>query len=431
VTATRRAPRWRTDFRYLWAGESASLLGTQILQLALPLTAITVLDAGAGQLGLLGAVTYLPFLILGLPAGLFVDRWRRRPVLIASSVGQMAGIGAVPVLAATGTLTFPLLLAAALIAGFFRVFFTIAYRSYLPAIVPAERLTYANTRLTASESTAQVAGPGLGGLLIQAVGAQYALVVDAASYLASALGNAAVRQRETVRPHDRTPMRAQIAQGFRATFRNPFLRAFAGEAASYNLFWQAVLTVLILFAVEELGMSAGTLGIVLSIGAVGALLGAVSTDWIAHRVGLGRTLIGAAVIGDVAPLAIPATPGGVWAPAILATAFFIQGVGVTGCNVHAMVIRQTVTPDRLRGRTNATYLFLALGVIPIGAVLGGWLGDAVGLRAALLVSTLGLLSTCLFLIFSPVRRVRTLTELIEASPDPDRVTDRRSVDSHV
>ncbi|MFI1994554.1 MFS transporter [Actinoplanes sp. NPDC020271] len=418
MPSTTAAARWRTDFRYIWSGETASLFGTQILQLAMPLTAITYLHATPGQLGVLGAVTYLPFLILGLPAGVFVDRWRRRPILVASNLGQMAGIGAVPVLAALGLLTFPLLLTAALVAGFFRVFFTIAYRSYLPVVVPTEQLTYANSRLTASESAAQIAGPGLGGLLIQAIGAQYALVADAVSYLASALSNAAVRRREPVKPRDPTPARTLIADGFRSTLKNPYLRAFAGEAASYNLFWQAVLTLLALFAVRDLGMTPGTLGIAISIGAVGALLGAVATERVANRVGLGRTLVAAVIIGDIAPIAVPFTPSGTWAPVVLAAAFFIQGIGITGCNVHTMVIRQTVTPDHLRGRTNATYLFLAYGIIPVGAVLGGWLGDTIGLRGALAVSTIGLFCTCLFIIFSPARRLRSLQQLVDATP-PD------------
>ncbi|WFE41145.1 MFS transporter [Micromonospora sp. WMMD998] len=413
---------WRRDFRFVWAGESASLVGTQVFQLAMPLTAVLTLDATPGQLGLLGAATFTPYVLLGLPAGVLVDRWQRRGVLILSSLGQAAAIGGIPLLAALGRLTFAWLLTMALLAGVARVFFNIAYRSYLPAIVPPEQLTGANSRLTASESVAEIGGPGLGGLLVQVIGAPFALLVDAVSYLASAAGFTAVRQREKSVPADPTPLRSQVAEGFRCIFTNPYLRAFLGEAASYNLCWQAVLTILALFAVRELDMSPGTLGLVMSIGAVGALLGAALTGRVAHRVGLARTLLAAAVIGDIAPLLLPVAQRGAWAAPLFAVAFFIQGFGITGCNVHSMTIRQTITPQRVLGRTNAAYLFVAMGVKPVGALLGGWLGTVAGPRATLVVGTLGLLSTSLFLILSPLRRVRTLSSLVpeERMPEPAR-----------
>lgn len=416
---TAELPLWRRDFRYMWAGESASLLGSQILQLALPLTAITVLNASAGQIGLLGAATYGPFLLFGLPAGMLIDRFRRRSILIFSNLGQMAAIGCIPLLAALGQLTLPRLMMAAFAAGFMRVFFMIAYRSYLPAIVPPEQLTGANARLTVSASAAEIGGPGLGGVLVQYLGGPYTLVVDAASYLASALGFTAVRQREKPVPRDPAPLRRQVADGFRFTFTSPYLRAFLGEAASYNLFWQVVQAILVLFAVRELEMSPSTLGLVLSGGAIGALLGAVSTKRIADRIGLGRTLIAAAVIGDLGPLLLPAAFKGSWAITLFAIAFFVQGFGATACNVHAISIRQIITPARLLGRTNAAYLFVALGVKPIGALIGGWLGDHIGLRGALLVGTLGLLSTSLFIIFSPIRGVRVLADLAAPEPNTD------------
>ncbi|GHH45236.1 MFS transporter [Streptomyces candidus] len=412
------AKGWRRDFRFLWAGETASLVGTQVFQLAMPLTAVLTLDASPGQLGMLGALTFAPYLVLGLPAGLLVDRWQRRGVLIISSLGQAVAIGAIPLLAALDRLTFSWLLVMACVAGTARVFFNIAYRSYLPAIVPPEHLTGANSRLTASESVAEVGGPGLGGVLVNAFGAPLALLADAISYLGSAIGIGAVRQREKPVEIDRTPLRSQISEGFRFTFANPYLRAFLGEAASYNICWQIVQTVLVLFAVRELGMSPGVLGFMLSIGAVGALLGASLTSRVADRAGLGRTLLVAAVIGDLAPLLLPTAQRGVWAAPLFAVAFFIQGVGITACNVHSMTLRQAITPLHLLGRTNAAYLFVALGVKPVGSLLGGWLGTQTSLRTALLIGTVGLLSTSLFLILSPLRRVRTLGDIMDEKREP-------------
>lgn len=406
------AKGWQRDFRFVWAGETVSLVGTQVYQLAMPLTAVLTLDATPGQLGVLGALTFAPYVLLGLPAGLLVDRWQRRGVLILSSLGQAFSIGAIPVLAALDRLTFDWLLATACAAGTARVFFNIAYRSYLPAVVPPEHLTKANSRLTASESVAEIGGPGLGGVLVQIVGAPFALLIDAVSYLASALGVLAVRRREKPVEVDRAPLRSQIGQGFRFTFTSPYLRATLGEAASYNICWQIVLTVLTLFAVRELDMSPGTLGLVLSIGALGALLGALTTGRLARRVGLGRALVAAAVIGDLAPLLLPAAQRGDWAAPLFTIAFFVQGFGITACNVHTMTIRQAITPEHLLGRTNAAYLFVALGVKPVGSLLGGWLGTQLGLRTALLVGTLGLLSTSLFLALSPLRKVRTLNSIL-------------------
>ncbi len=425
---TRR--RWR-DFRCLWAGESVSLLGSEVTRLALPLAAVVTLHASAGQLGLLGAAAYAPFLVFGLPAGLWVDRHRRRPVLIVADLGQLAAIGSVPLLAVLGALSVPALLIAAFAAGTFAVFFELAYRAYLPAIVPVEALTGANSRLTASESAAEIGGPGLGGVLAQVFGAPYALLLDAASFLFSAIGLASIRQREQPPVRDPAPLRAQVADGFTATFRDRYLRAFAGEAGSYNLCWQIVQTVLVLYAIRELHLDPGRLGLVLAIGAAGALLGALGTAATARRFGLGRTVIAAAVIGDAAPLALPFLQPGALAAPLLAAAFFVRGIGVTGCNVHVNAIRQTITPDRLLGRTNAAYRLLVYGAVPVGALLGGWLGSTFGLRTTLAVGTTGLLSTALFLIFSPVRHVRELSDRasLEAPRSSQPGADRSKTDA--
>lgn len=403
--------RWR-DFRYLWAGQSVSLVGSEVTWLALPLAAVVTLRASPAQIGLLGAASYAPYLVFGLPAGLLVDRFRRRTVLIIADLGQMIAIGSVPVMAALGVLSIPALLAAAFTAGTFAVFFELAYRAYLPAIIPVTALTAANSRLTASESAAELAGPGLGGLLAQVFGAPYALVLDSLSYLVSAAGLACIRQREPALARDPLPLRAQVTDGFAATFRDGYLRAFAGEAASYNLCWQIVQTVLVIFAVRELRLSQGILGLALAVGAGGALFGALGTSAAARKFGLGATVITAAIIGDASPLVLPFLQRGPLAAPLLGLAFFCRGIGVTGCNVHVNAIRQTVTPDRLLGRTNAAYRLVVFGVVPLGALLGGWLGSALGVRATLTIGTVCLLSTSLFLIFSPVRRVSELPDCL-------------------
>jgi MFS family permease len=407
----RARAQWR-DFRCLWAGQSVSLLGSEVTWLALPLTAVVTLHASAAQIGLLGAATYAPYLAFGLPGGLVVDRYRHRVVLIIADLGQLAAIGSVPLMAALGVLTMPAMLAAAFVAGSFAVFFELAYRAYLPAILPVAALTAANSRLTASESAAEMGGPGLGGLLAQAFGAPYALVLDSVSYLVSAIGLSRIRQREPKPERDPQPLRRQVAEGIAATFRDGYLRAFAGEAASYNLCWQVVQTVLVLYAIRDLRLSQGILGLALAVGAAGALLGALGTVPAARRLGLGTTVIMAAVIGDAAPLLLPFLRPGPFAAPLLGLAFFFRGIGVTGCNVHVNAIRQTITPERMLGRTNAAYRLLVSGVVPLGSLLGGFLGSTLGVHGTLAVGTVCLLSTSAFLVFSPVRRVRDLTDCL-------------------
>ena len=405
------------NFRLFWAGETVSLFGSQITVLALPLAAISVLDAGAFELGLLGMTSYLPFLILALPAGIVTDRCRRRPLMIAANLVQAAAIGLIPLLVVLGELTLDRLLAAAFAAGAGRVFFELAYRSYLPSLVPTGQLTAANARLSSSESLAEVGGPAAGGWLVSALGAPFALLVDAVSFVVSTvtLGRIDAAEPQPGRPaQPARGVRAELADSFRFTFASPYLRAFLGEAATYNLFWQIVQTLLTLYAVQTLGLSPAALGLVLAVGSAGALLGAVLAGPLASRIGLGRTVVAAAVVGDAAPLVLPFVGPGPAAAVVLGAAFFVRGIGITGCNVHVMAIRQTVTPHRLLGRTVAAYQLVGYGVIPIGALAGGVLGQHLGLRPTLLLAVVGLLSTCLWLIFSPVRRASSLTEIAES-----------------
>ncbi len=401
------------DFNVFWAGETVSLLGSEVTTLALPLTAIFELHASAGMVGLLMAARWSPYLVFALPAGVWIDRHRRRPVLVASDLGQCALLAAVPLLAWLRALTMPALLLIAFGVGSLAVFFEIAYRAYLPDLVARDQLTDANGRLSMSESIAEVGGPSFGGALVQLVSAPAAVLLDSLSFLASAAALSGIRAAESVPPRaDRGTVRRDILDGIRITLDNRLLRAFAGEAASYNFFWQMIQAVLALYVIRELGLSAGTFGLVLAIGSVGSVLGATTTKRVSTRLGLGITVIAAAVIGDLAPLALPAIHGsGSWAVAALAGAFFLRGIGVTGCNVHVDSIRQTITPQPLLGRANASYRLLVYGVLPLGALAGGALGEMVGLRVTLLVGAAGLLTTALWLILSPVRHLQDVGHL--------------------
>lgn len=424
----RRAParqqpgsiRHNADFLTYWGGQSVSLLGTQVTRLALPLTAVLLLRATPAQMGALGALEYAPFLLFTLVAGVHVDRSRRRPILIAADAGRAALLLAVPALALAGALRIELLYAVAFLVGVCTVWFYLANQAYIPALVPPERTVAANARLAASESAADMIGPGLGGLLVQALAAPLALLADALSYVVSVATLWRIRAVEPTppRPERRLPVRAEIGEGFRVTFGNPYLRALLGEAASYNLFWQVVQTVFLLYAVRALGMSPGALGLVLALGSAGAVLGALVTGRAARIVGVGRVIVASVALSDLAPLLLPLAPGAsrLSAP-LLALGLFATGAGTTACNVHTVSLRQRLVPAHLQGRMNACYRLVAYGSIAVGALLGGLLGERVGLRTTLLVGALGLLTSLIFVLASPVPRLETLPTAEPFAPD--------------
>jgi MFS-type transporter involved in bile tolerance (Atg22 family) len=291
------------------------------------------------------------------------------------------------------------------------VFFELAYQAYLPRLVEHEQLTEGNSKLMATFSLAEIGGPGLASGLVHMLTAPFAIVIDAVSFAVSAVGFLLIRRAEPTPPTPMagTTMRQEIREGFRETFRNRYLTAFAGEAATYNVFWSMINVVLVLYVVRELGRSAGTLGLLLSVGSVGALLGAVLTPRLSARFGVGPTIVATSVLGAVAPLLIPVAGGPtVGATIVLGVAFFLRGAGVTGCNVQVASVRQTVTPDYVLGRTNAVYRLLTHGFVPLGALIGGFLGDRIGLQPTLLIGAIGVSLSWLWLFFSPARTLREL-----------------------
>lgn len=400
-----------TDFLKLWTGETVSLFGSQVTTLALPLTAVIVLRATSMQVGFLYAAGFAPFLFITLFAGVWIDHHRRRPILLVTNVGRALLLSLIPLLAFVGQLHIEELYVIALLTGCFTVFFYLAFQALLPTLLQRNHLVEGNSKLSATQSMAELGGPGLAGLLVQMVTAPLAILTDALSFCIAAISLMLIRTPEPLPEASvnvRNPLR-EIGEGLRVTFRNRYLCAFAGEAATYNLFWQVILTVFILYAVRDLHLNAGIIGLLFAVGSAGALLGALLTGSVARRVGVGLTIIGAAALSDV-PLLVLAfitqsTPHGF---VILLVAFFLQGIGLTGCNVHVDSLRQAMIPDHLQGRANASYRLLVSGALPLGALLGGWLGERVGLQPTLIVGAVGLLSTSLWVVFSPVRRLHTL-----------------------
>jgi MFS family permease len=406
---------WRDpSFRRFWAGEAISLLGSQVTALALPLTAVLVLHAGPAEMAILGVLSFLPFLLVTLPAGVWVDRRRRRPLLLVANVGRALALLAIPVGAWLGLLSLPLLYAVSFAVGVLTVLFEVAYLAYVPQLVERDQLTDANARLQATSSAAQVGGPGLGGLLIAAVGAPVAILLDSASYLASALCLVGIRRPE---PEPDAAGRdadilGDIRTGLRVTFTNPVLRAFALTAASNNLAWQIIEVVLLIYATQVLGLDALAIGSLFSIGAVGAILGAFAAGRLAHRLGVGPTITTAMVLCGAGTLLIPlASPPPLLGAVTIAVALFISGFGNTISVIHVITVRQTITPDELLGRMNASYRTLTYGAIPIGALIGGLLGETIGLRGTMLVGAVGVFLAPLWVLLSPIRGVREAATL--------------------
>ena len=408
------------DFLKLWAGETISLFGTQVTVLALPLTAVLTLQASAGELGLLNAARFAPFIAVILFAGVWVDRRRRRPILVQANLGRALLILVVPAAAFFDVLRMELLYAVGFLVGVLTVFFDVAYQSYVPSLVGRAQLTAANSRLEASRSAAEVGGPGVGGLLVQLATAPYALLVDALSFLLSGAMLLSIRRGEPPPEPSNTGESAwsAIRQGFRFTFANRYLRPIAGEAATFNLFEQAIMTVFVLYAVRELGLSAGLLGLIISVGAAGALVGALVAAYPARRFGLGPALVASMLIACTIPLALPAITGPVTSTVpLLGFTFFCWGLALAVSNVHVVSLRQAATPDHLLGRMNASYRFFTYGAIPLGALLGGVLGETIGLRATLVAGAVGLLLAPLWLYASAVSELRDLADAARTAAD--------------
>jgi MFS family permease len=394
------------DFVRLWAAQTVSLFGSQVTFIALPLTAVLALEATPVQMGILGAIQYVPVLLLGLFAGAWVDRHRRRPILIAADVGRALLLLSIPVASWLGVLRMELLYAVALLVGSLTVFFDVASVSFLPSLVQREHLVEGNGKLAVSQSAAQIAGPGFAGGLVQLLTAPVAIAVDAFSFLASALFLGFIRTHE-IAPPARERWRGigeEIGEGLQMIVGNPLLRAIAGASGTWNLFGNVLFAVFVLYVTRDLTMDAGLLGLIFASGSVGFLLSASVANYAAQRLGLGSTMIGALLLGGIVRLLIPLASGpAVVAMPLLVGAWFLSNLGLSVYNVNVAGLRQAVTPDRLQGRVSATIRFIGWGTVPLGALIGGVLGETIGLRATLIVGATGGLLPFLWAWFSPLR----------------------------
>ncbi len=402
---------WRhPDFLRFWAAQTISSIGSQLTTVALPLLAALVLDATPGQMGVLAAVGLAPFPLVGLFAGAWVDRLRRRPILIAADIGRAVALAVIPIAYLLDTLPIELLWAVAFLTGAQSVFFDVAYVAFLPALVPRDRLLDGNAKLQVSASAGQVLGPGLAGALVGWLTAPFAILVDAGSYLVSALLIRRIQTSEPVAaPSTGTHLWREIGEGVRIVRGQVTLRAIAACSATTSLFGFAFLAIYVLYMTRDLHLRATGVGLVFALGGVGALIGAALAGPLTRRVGLGPAMIGGQLLfglfGLLVPLAVLVPHH---ALPLIAAAEFCQWLALLVYDVNAISLRQALAPRRLQGRVTATMRVLITGVQPIGALAGGWLGGQIGLAQTLVVGELGMFISVLWLLASPLRHLRTL-----------------------
>jgi MFS family permease len=405
----RRGGLWHhLDFRRLWIGETVSQFGTFISQLALPLVAILVVHATTFEVGLLATFEMLAFLVVGLPAGAWVDRMRYRWVLIVNDLVRAAALGSIPLAELLGVLTIGQLYVVALVTGVSTVFFDVAYQSYLPQLVDRDALVEGNSKLQASESVSQIAGPAIGGLLIQWLSAPYAVLVDALSFLWSASWVAAIRTRppKPERKPDRHLGR-EILEGLRFVIGNRLLRPIAMCTGSANLFSNIAFPVYYILLARQLHLSAGVIGLFTSVAAVGGLIGSLVAARVATRLGQGPTIWISALLCAPPAFVTPFVHRN-WTLVLLALAQLFMWAAMVVYNITQVSFRQGLCPPELLGRMNATMRFLVWGTIPLGAFLGGVLGSTIGVRETLLVAAIGGCVAFLPVFLSPLRRMREL-----------------------
>ena len=396
-------------FRRFWGGQSVSLLGDQITIIALPLAAVLALDATPAQMGYLVAAELAPNLLFSLHAGAWADRhpWKRR-TMMATDIARAALLASVPAAYAFDALTFPHLVVVAFLIGTMAVLFQVSYSSLFVLLIPRERYVEASSIMNGSRALSYVAGPSIGGLLVQVLSAPAALVADACSYVVSALF---LRGVDATEPEVEEADRGHVVAGVRFVAAHPIVRAALGATATINFFNFVFFALFVLYATRELDVEPGVLGLVLGVGAAGSVIGAVVTARVARRIGIGRTFALGCVLFPAPLLLVPAAGGDEWMIlACLFAAEFGAGLGVMMLDISASTIFAAVIPDRLRSRVAGAYMVVNYGVRPLGALAGGALGSWIGLRETLWFATAGALLGVLWLLPSPILGLRDLPE---------------------
>jgi len=412
---------WRNGaFVRLWSASAISYFGTFITRTALPLAAIYELKAGAMDLAALRSVEFVAWLGVGLVAGVWVDRLRRRPIMIGADIGRALLLGSIPVAYLAGSLTMAQLLAVAFLAAVLSPFFNSASTAYLPTVVEGERLVQANGALSAASSIAEFTGFSISGFLVQILRAPLAIGIDALTFVGSAILLLTIRRAEPPRPavSDREPILKEIREGLAVVRSSPTLRALALAHAANHVLWGVFSTTYYLFAIQELGLGPVALGLLAGLGGLGAFIGAAGASRIVKRFGAGRTMILGLVGFTIGSALIPLAPSGAVA---IATAMLVlqqllgDGTGIL-YDIVETSLTQSIVEGRVLGRVDATVGTFTTVTALIGAILGGVLAEAIGLRVTIALSVLAGATAILFIWFSPARRIREMPVPLASPP---------------
>jgi MFS family permease len=416
TTEAPHAPKgslWRDrNFLTMWSGQALSQFGIQVTELALPVLAVLILNATEWQIGVLNAAQVAAFLIVGLPAGAWIDRMRKRRVMIWADAVRAAALAALPLLALFGHLQMWHMYVVALIIGVATVFFDVSNQSFIPSLVRTDQIGEANGKLSATEQLAGLAGPAFGGWIVSVLTAPAAIFVTVGTYVASFVALLFTRDHEKLRPREEHgPLFTEIGEGLRWVFGNPLLRRIVGTTGVANFFGHISMTLLPIFVLRELGLTPAMFGIVFSLSAVGGLLGAVATPRIVARIGEARAIPISAIGFCIVPFFLPAIS---LVPSLafpfLVVDFFLMSFTVLLYNITQVTFRQRITPPRLLGRMNASVRFVVWGVMPISALLAGALGTWIGVVPTLWFAAIGQLMACLFVVTGPFWSMRELPD---------------------
>ena len=401
--------RENRDFRRLFAADSISLIGDQVTLIALPLTAVLVLDAGAAEMGYLTAAGLLPYLFFSLHAGAWADRsGGRRRKMIFSDLGRALVVASVPIAYAFDVLTIEQLLVTEFLVGSLAVVFRVAHPTLFISVVPRESYVEGQSLVNGTRAFSFVAGPTVGGVLVQTLTAPIALVLDACSYVLSALFLRSIAPEE---PPTEPAASGHVRSGLRFIYRSAVVRSSLLATATVNFFNFVFWALFVLYATKELDVPPGTLGLVLGAGAVGGLVGSVVTGRISRRIGIGPAFLVGCVVFPLPLVLVPLAEGPRWVIlALLFLAEFGSGLGVMMIDISAGAIFAAIIPDRMRSRVSGAYSFVNYGVRPLGSLVGGALGSTIGLRPTLWIGAVGALGGVLWLLPSPIPRLRDLPE---------------------
>lgn len=391
------------DFLKLWLGQAVSEFGSHISRDAIPILAVISLAATPAQMGLLVTAASAPVLVLGLFAGVWVDRLRRRPILIFTDLARLVTLLTIPLMALSGTLSMTTLVVVTVLMSILSLFFNLAYRAVLPSLVARDDIPEGNSKLATTDSLAEIGGPAVTGLLIHTVTAPFAVLFDAATFLVSAMSVAAIRAPEPAprKPEAGDNLLAEVIEGVRIVAHHPTLRTLAIGMGWRHFFGNFFATLYGLYAIRNLGLSPAELGFLVGCGGIGALLGAALSQPLARRYSVNTTLISALLVGSVMNILIPLAGGTPLMVFIMMASVQIVGDGaMTVFQINEMSLRQMLVPDRLLGRANASMNFLAEGVSPLGALIAGALATTFGTRATIWIAVLGILASAVWILFS-------------------------------